>query len=129
MNMKSVALGYDESNLLVSVVEIKTLSEDKISELKKTAQKNVASLHQIKKVELESLESEKVKLNKTLNNIAYVCAKSYFDNLVEKGAVETTQEFEDMFSDYLKGGSFNEEIAPISYKNILGRIKEWKKVD
>ena len=56
-----------------------------------------------------------------------ILAKSVFDNLVDKGKLETTDEFENMWFDYLfNDGKFDSMVAPNEFIKIIEKVGNFK---
>lgn len=116
--VKSVALKYNAKGELVEVLEIKTLTESEINELKAKASENKAKIELEQQAKLKNEERRLARLQIAL----YIVAKSQFNELVESGKTDTTKEFEEMYDNFINGASFVEEIAPLKYREILGRL-------
>ena len=118
--MYMVGIQKNDDGKIKEVFEVKTINEEKFKQLKTEASEHKA------KVQLEKQEQEKK--DKLKENKLYIksiaIAKALFNELVDSGKAETTNEFEEMFDSFILGGSFDTSIAPIKFLNILERLKQ-----
>lgn len=120
----SCIVEYDSVGNVVGVFEIKTLKQEQIVALKKQAKENLA-----KKLEQENEELEIAKQNEKVAKAkeyrrAVILAKLQFNELVESGKSETTEQFENDYDNFvLLGGELDLENAPTDFKTILERVE------
>ena len=118
MNGKLVAILLDESGKCEKVLEVKNLTFKEYQTLKNEESENKTKLLGEKEAEsLRHLSIEKEILN--LNNNLFHLAKSMFDNFVDRGVCETTNEFENAYFNYVFSGK---EIDPALYPNEFAII-------
>ena len=119
ITVKTVAILVDEGGEVLEVLSVKAMQDFDIEKLKEKARLNKA------KIMARNEEKEKEHSNTLarIERIAYCVAKAQFNELVESGKAETTTEFEEMFDKFTSGATFNEEIAPVKYREILGRLR------
>lgn len=114
-----VAIKKDSSGKVQEVIEVKTINEDTLKQLKSEAS-NYSSQKQLSE---EELNKEEIAKAKRLYIKAVAISKALFNELVDSGKAQTTSEFEEMFDKFILGGAFDESIAPTKYLDILARLK------
>lgn len=117
----------DDSGKPISVVEVKTIKEDLFKNLVKQANENKkAKVEQANKEKEEKAKQEKedrLALDIRLNNMAITLAYLMFNELVERGKVETNEDFEKSYALWLKGeGGLELEKCPQTFEDILERL-------
>lgn len=117
----------DDSGKPISVVEVKTTKEEMYKNLVKQANENKkAKVEQEKKEKEEKAKQEKedkLALESRLDKMSITLAYLMFNEIVERGKVETTDEFEDMFACWLVGKcELAIELCPQTYLDILERL-------
>ena len=117
----------DDSGKPISVVEVKTTKEEMFKNLVKQANENKkAKVEQASKEKQEKAKQEKeekLALESRLDKLSITLAYLMFNELVERGKVETTDEFEDMFACWLVGKcEIAIELCPQTYLDILERL-------
>ena len=119
---KSIVVEKDSLGNAVKVLEVITKDTETIKEYKEQELSYKARVEQERK-EKEDYENTKFKrLEKKLEYMTYMLAYAQFNELVERGEVETTEAFEKMYHDFLLGGKFDLEIAPLNFKHIVERL-------
>lgn len=119
----SVAISYDNDKKPIAMQEIKTLTESGLKDLKKQVESNKRE----KQEKLDKLEQEKqekeTKLYSRLDKLSILLAYLMFNEIVERGKANTTNEFEDMFACWLVGKcEIAVELCPKEYLDILERL-------
>lgn len=117
----------DDDNKPIKVLEVKTTKEDLYKNLVKQANENKkAKVEQANKEKEEKAKQEKedkLALESRLDKMSITLAYLMFNELVERGKVETTDEFEDMFACWLVGKcELALELCPQTYLDILERL-------
>lgn len=118
-HLRSVVIEYDELGNVVGCHDIKALTTEQIANHKKVAKENLAKKLAEKNLKIEELEKQVNGLVAKLKRAELIACKCLFDNEVEKGNVETTEEFEKMFSGFLYGKEFDFEVCPPFFKNLV----------
>ena len=127
MNGKLVAILLDESGKCEKVLEVKNLTFKEYQALKNEESENKTKLLGEKEAErLRELSIEKEILN--LNNNLFHLAKSTFDNFVDRGVCETTNEFEKAYFDLIfSEKEIDPSLYPVDFAKILKEIRLWEK--
>lgn len=113
----------DNENKPNRVFEIKTLTKSAYKELVKKANENLKELTEKKDKELKEKQEKEKLLCSRLDKMSIVIAYLMFNEIVERGKVKTTNEFEDMFALYLCGKcELVIELCPKEYLDILERL-------
>lgn len=121
---KSVYVETDTLGNCTKVIELKTLPSERVEELKKSAKEHRVNLEKQEREKLEEEQALKENLAKKEYTRLLFLSKLYFDGLVDKGACETTEEFEEHFEQFVLGTiEFKEELAPVSFLTILERVR------
>lgn len=126
---KLVAVYINEKGGCEQVLKVKTISSNEYAHLLNQASKS----HEIKSVEKKRLLDRLTKAEEDISKLKYkhlILAKSVFDNLVDKGKLETTDEFENMWFDYLfNDGKFDTSVSTDEFNKILGKVGnfQWEK--
>ena len=122
--VETIAIEYNEYNEPVKVLRVKTLNKDLSTSLKEKAIENQKKIEKKKLDYQVSKDLEQQNEKTKIDVLKIMLSYSQFTNLVEKGLAETTEEFEQMYQNFLLTGSaFNEELCPIVFATIYGRVK------
>lgn len=123
---KLVAVYINEKGGCEQVLKVKTISSNEYAHLLNQASK----IHETKSVEKKRLLDRLTKAEEDISKLKYkhlILAKSVFDNLVDKGKLETTDEFENMWFDYLfNDGKFDNAVAPNDFIKIIEKVGNFK---
>lgn len=120
---KSCIVEYDETGKCTKICELKTLSAEQIQTLKNQESEYLALKENEKNLKLKEKEEEEQKIADLLLRIIVILTKLQFNELVDSGETETTQEFEDRYNTFIEGGDFDYSNAPEKFISILERIK------
>lgn len=117
----------DDDNKPIKVLEVKTAKEEMYKNLVKQANENkktkVEQANKEKEEKAKQEKEEKFALESRLDKMSITLAYLMFNELVERGKVETTDEFEDMFACWLVGKcELAIELCPQTYLDILERL-------
>lgn len=119
---KLVAVYINEKGGCEQVLKVKTITNTEYAHFLNQASKS----HEIKSVEKKRLLDRLTKAEEDISKLKYkhlILAKSVFDNLVDKGKLETTDEFENMWFDYLfNDGKFDTSVSTDEFNKILGKV-------
>lgn len=113
----------DNENKPNRVLEVKTLTKSAYKELVKKASENLKELTEKKDKELKEKQEKEMLLYSRLDKMSIVIAYLMFNEIVERGKANTTNEFEDMFACWLIGKcEIAIELCPKEYLYILERL-------
>lgn len=120
MKDKLIALAYDELGNCKEILKVKNVDDQEFKKL--VSEKNA---HREKALQLEqSKEKELLELKNTCSTNTYLLAKSIYDNFVDRGLLDDSQEFQQMFYDFIFGDkTFELDKCPQEYLTILEKIR------
>lgn len=122
--MKTIAVRKDNCGNVLEVLEIKTILETRFKELHNQAIENSAKCEQEKAFKEKVEKDARDNLFGKVSKHDLFVAKSLFNDLVDKGLMETNDDFENMFFNYIKGVSgYNVELEPQDFKKIMEGVK------
>lgn len=116
MVMKTVVVEKNDLGEVVGLNEVKTLTIEQINAYKNEI---FERRENAKKVSEEEKTSQFAKDYVRM----VMLAKIHFNDFVEKGLCETTEDFELMFKEFVLGSAFDESKAPIMFLKIMERLK------
>ena len=118
--MKTIAVRKNENGEVLEVLEIKTVLETRCKELQHQANSNCARYDAEKQVEKNNEKVAKDYIVKSLKKHNLFIAKALFNDFVDKGLMETNEQFEEMFANFVKGvAPYNEELEPKDFKKVF----------
>lgn len=122
MKDKLVAVYINEKGGCEQVLKVKTISSNEYAFLLNQVSKNNEN-NQNEKIKLLGRVSKAEEDISKLKHKHIILAKSVFDNLVDKGKLETTDEFEKMWFDYLfNDAKFDTSVSTDEFIKILGKV-------
>lgn len=121
---KTIYVETDTLGNCIKVIESKTLTSEKVEELKKSAKSyREQQLKLQKEKDLQEKEKNKIFANKQHIKSVFI-AKNYFDNLVDRGLTETSEEFETNFNLFVLGvAELDKTVMPSKFAEILERLE------
>lgn len=121
--MKTIGVLKDSNGKIALVVDTKTTTLTKCRELKAQADNYQQEL-EIAKNQAEKEQNDKLtELSRKIAQNGLFIAKVVFDNLVDRGVFETTEEFESAFVDFVVNGkNIPTIVMPTNYKKLLERV-------
>lgn len=118
--MKTIAVRKNANGEVLEVLEIKTYLETRAKELQNQAVSNSAKYESEKAEKLEKEKLERQALANKVSKHDLFVAKALFNDLVDKGEMETNDTFEKMFVDFIKGvNAYDESCEPRDFKKVL----------
>lgn len=118
----SYAVEYNDQKEPISAIKVATLKESVAKEIVAKVKNHKKAVANQKQRESENELVRNSNIDKKLKNQGIIVAYLMFNELVEKGVLETTDRFETMFMGFLYGGEFNGNVAPSSFLKILERV-------
>lgn len=119
---KLVAVYINEKGDCEHVLQVKTITNTEYARLLNQSSKN----HENKCLEKNKALSRISKSEEEIAKIKHkhlILSKTVFDNLVDKGRLETTDEFENMWFNYLFNDiRFDFSVATDDFMKILGKV-------
>jgi len=117
------AVKYNDLKEPIETMKVLTLTESRAKEIVSKVKKHESLVQDRKEQnEKEKQERDLVKAKK-IEHQAYLISYLVFNEYVEKGVFETTQDFEKMVHDFLFAKcEFNRMLAPSPFLSILERV-------
>lgn len=120
---ESVAIEQNNKGEIMGCFSIITKTKDECNKIRKQAsdyrKKVIVAEEQLLKEKEKEIEIE----NKHKENLKIINVYSLFNEFVERGEMETNEEFEKMFVGWLKGeNDFNYELMPQDFKKVYERV-------
>lgn len=114
---------YDNSGNPIDIVESKTITETAFKDLKKKVALNKKEIAQAKSDKEKELLEKEIKEQAKQDKHTILLAYLMFNEIVERGKANTTNEFEEMFACWLVGKcEIAIELCPKEYLDILERL-------
>lgn len=120
---ESVAIEQNFKGEITGCFSIVTKTKDECKKIRKQVTDYRKNLVDAERKAFEEHKKEEEIENKHKENLKLINVYSLFNEFVERGEMETNDEFEKMFVGWLKGESeFNYELMPQDYKKIYERV-------
>lgn len=122
INMKDllVALSYQEDKSCGEIFKVINIDKQEFKRLCNEKNKNKES--ELKALELRQKAFEELKHK--VDTREFILAKSIYDNFVDRGLIEDSQEFQQMFYDHIfKSKKYDEKLVPQEFLTILEYLR------
>lgn len=120
---ESVAIEQNNKGEVMRCFSVITKTKDECNKIRKQATDYQKKVIDAERKALEERKKEQEIENKHKENLKIINVYSLFNEFVERGEMETNEEFETMFVGWLKGeNEFNYELMPQDYNKIYERV-------